>query len=395
MPQKKNDVGQDDEYIEEKTDPGNTGAANISDMAEPDADANKSLVNKLKAKINKDSQPDDEGDEDSSNSEAEAAKKKRSRILQIVIGLGLVFFLASDYIIPTEEPAPAPVESKERPKRQVKTPEPTPVEVPAETPPVEAAPEIPAEASIEAPLETAPAADAPSETAITEPAVTEPSLETPASTQASPAVETSTLSETPMISEEPLISEPVETPKVETTPETAPVAETPAITETPGETSEVTTTTTVAPNETKASEDNVSDLLSTPETQAPDTGMVTGTDTVDETKTAEGDNVTEKILLDLENKVKTESKAKKTEYTNAPDYEYRGRGLVYNCTGKHWACVDGPSYKSCEDNYSSVKHLKKKIECYPFNVYQTVNGCVGIQNRMISSNAKTEFCKEN
>ncbi len=121
-------------------------------------------------------------------------------------------------------------------------------------------------------------------------------------------------------------------------------------------------------------------------------------DTVDGTITEPSDNesMTDKILEDLEKQVKKEQpKESKKEYVAPPDYEYRGRGMVYNCSGKHWACVDGPSYKSCEDNYSSSKYLKKPIECYPFNVYDNQKGCEAMQNRLVSSNAKTDFCMGN
>jgi hypothetical protein len=119
--------------------------------------------------------------------------------------------------------------------------------------------------------------------------------------------------------------------------------------------------------------------------------------TGEETKGSE-DNLTEQILKDLENQAQGKEKAKaavKTEYVSPPNYENVGRGLVYNCTGKHWACIDGPSYKSCEENASSNKFLTKKTECYPFNVYETQSGCEKMQNRMVSSSAKTEFCSEN
>jgi hypothetical protein len=119
-------------------------------------------------------------------------------------------------------------------------------------------------------------------------------------------------------------------------------------------------------------------------------------DTVDADLPATNDDaITDKILEDLEKEAKkSEPRPQITEYVSPPDYEYRGRGLVYNCKGKHWACVDGPSYKSCEDNNSSVKYLKKPIECYPFNVYENQKGCENMQNRMVSSSAKTTFCQE-
>ncbi|MGE3608682.1 MAG: hypothetical protein AB7I27_03760 [Bacteriovoracaceae bacterium] len=110
----------------------------------------------------------------------------------------------------------------------------------------------------------------------------------------------------------------------------------------------------------------------------------------------EEDNLTDKILQDIEKQAKDNKEVEtKKEYVAPPDYDYRGRGLVYNCLGKHWACVDAPSYKICEDNSSSTKALKKAKECYPFNVYETQKGCESVQNRMVSSGAKTDFCGEN
>jgi hypothetical protein len=107
-------------------------------------------------------------------------------------------------------------------------------------------------------------------------------------------------------------------------------------------------------------------------------------------------NIPDKILEDLEKQVNNEKpKEVKKDYVSPPDYEYKGRGLVYNCVGKHWACVDAPSYKVCEDNHSSTSFQKKKIECYPFNVYESPKGCELMQNRVVSSNAKTNFCQGN
>jgi hypothetical protein len=108
-----------------------------------------------------------------------------------------------------------------------------------------------------------------------------------------------------------------------------------------------------------------------------------------------GDKLTQDILMDLEKQAKESKKVEAIkEYVTPPNYEYVGRGLVYNCTGKHWACVDAPSYKSCEDNLSSVKYLKKKIECHPHNVYDSIKNCENMQNRMVSASTKTTFCDE-
>jgi hypothetical protein len=144
-----------------------------------------------------------------------------------------------------------------------------------------------------------------------------------------------------------------------------------------------------------------SDVPASSETSSTDPSVVSppssdSIDSIDGTVTTEtnSDSITDQILEDLEKQVETKKPVQiKKEYVSPPDYEYFGRGLVYNCAGKHWACVDAPSYKTCEDNSSSVKYLNKKIECHPFNVYETAKGCQNVQNRMVSSSAKTNFCE--
>jgi len=116
-------------------------------------------------------------------------------------------------------------------------------------------------------------------------------------------------------------------------------------------------------------------------------------DLVSPIESSDGD-LTEKILQDLESQTKSSAQAAPKEYVAPPDYEYPGRGLVYNCKALHWACVDGPSYKTCEENALYLKENNKAPECYPFNVYETSNGCVSMQNRMVSSGASTDFCNE-
>lgn len=116
-------------------------------------------------------------------------------------------------------------------------------------------------------------------------------------------------------------------------------------------------------------------------------------DLVSPIESSDGD-LTEKILQDLESQTKSSAQDAPKQYVAPPDYEYPGRGLVYNCKALHWACVDGPSYKTCEENALYLKENNKAPECYPFNVYETSNGCVNMQNRMVSSGASTDFCNE-
>ncbi len=352
---KKSKQDDESEDIEEGTNPSHQSDATGTDVSEEDEGTeaeNNSLVYKLKKKIQslqKGKSKADDGDEDeeiTADEDIEAAKKKKkSKILQYVIVGGTVIFLLSDYIIPTEEPVAVIRPAKKGAK--VKKPV---TEVPAEEKPA-----------------TDPVASA--ETPATDPATMTPS-ESPVDVTEGPADTTTTpvdtapvdiaVTETP--AEQPADTAPIDTAPVDT-----------ATTETP-----VTETAAEQPVETAPTENTVTE----------DTG--TG-----EATTPGEDNLTDQILEDLEKQAKdTQQPEQKKEYVAPPDYEYRGRGLVYNCNGKHWACVDAPSYKTCEDNASSVKYLNKKTECHPFNVYETPKGCEGVQNRMVSSSAKTAFCTE-
>jgi hypothetical protein len=304
-------------------------------------DGDNSLISKLKNKIqtlNKKA-PAGKGQADSDDEDESTNKKKqKSKIIQIVIGLGLVIFLLSDYIIPTEEAKPVQSSFKkpERKKPAQETVATAPAEEkPAEeTPPVEASPEGTSEATSETTPE--PTTEVATETAPDSPVtVTSEDVQTEGTPEAT-----------------------TESAPVEAAPETteAPVDEPPVVTEPSPNTDSVDGQITTAPSD---------------------------------------ENLTDQILLDLEKQSKVDQKAKpKTEYVSPPDYEYRGRALVYNCKGKHWACIDAPSFKICEDNASSVKYLKKSAECHPFNVYETTRGCESMQNRVVSSSAKTNFCGE-
>lgn len=341
-----------------------TDATDISQVEEEEDDEpqSKSLVYKLKKKIQAlqkknvklaaNASTDDESEETAVDDEA-AKKKKKSKMIQIAIGVCLVVFLASDYIIPTEEPTATPV-LKKRPKPNKKKP-------------------TDGTATTDEPKKDGAATDA---------AAT--GTDTAATTETTPDSPVTVTSETP--TDVPIEATPTDTTVTETPTDTATTDSTvtePVTTDTTIETAPVDTTTTETPIDTTVTE--------------PSVDTADNVDSVDggETKTAGDDSITDQILQDLEKQAKdTQPVEQKKEYVSPPDYEYRGRGLVYNCQGKHWACVDAPSYKTCEDNSSSVKYLKKKTECYPFNVYETPKGCESMQNRMVSSSAKTQFCAD-
>lgn len=316
----------------------NVDRTNITDLSEVEERSAKtsSLVDRLKDKIkglnkSKNSQDSDDA-QDADSDSAAAQKKKKSKMLQIAIGVGLVLFLLSDYIIPPEEEAKAPEEatSFKRPERK------KPVKEPTE--------EAPTEVATEAPAQTEPSSEVPTETP-SETVTTETTPDSPVTVTSEPAP-SETEAPTDVVETPPVVTAPTENPEIDLT----------------------------VPDNSPATVDSVD-----------------GTDTAPKSD----ENLTDQILQDLEKQAKKDQvKEQKKEYVSPPDYEYRGRGLVYNCKGKHWACIDAPSYKTCEDNASSVKYLNKKTECHPFNVYETPRGCENMQNRMVSSSAKTSFCNE-
>ncbi|MFT6068381.1 MAG: hypothetical protein ACJAT2_000148 [Bacteriovoracaceae bacterium] len=83
---------------------------------------------------------------------------------------------------------------------------------------------------------------------------------------------------------------------------------------------------------------------------------------------------------------------KKTEYISPPNYERSGRGLVYNCVAKHWACVDKFSYLTCRENTKWSTENSKAPECVTKNVYATLEDCVTIQKHYIEKSEPTDFC---
>lgn len=360
-----------------------TGLTEITDLNSVEDDSleeseseDKSLLNKLKAKISslqkkkkkpsseEEDEDSEDDDEDSEENEEEEKKKKRSKIIRIAIVGALVVFLVSDYIFPPEdaptEGTPEVVESPAR--RNKKKVEEAPTEAPAEEPTTPEETATPSEVT-----QTEPTDSTPVESTIPEPVET-----TPSETVETPTEETpSGIEQLPDVSGEGS----TESPTTTYTPDDSPVDIT-------SDDNSIDT----APSESSSNDSIFGEDSSLGDLSTSDTDGGTG---------AGADDFTDQILQDLEKQANpVEEKKTVTKYIAPPDYEFQGRGLVYNCRGKHWACVDAPSYKTCEDNSISTKQFGKPTECYPFNVYETTRGCEITQNRMVSSNAKTKFCEE-
>lgn len=80
-------------------------------------------------------------------------------------------------------------------------------------------------------------------------------------------------------------------------------------------------------------------------------------------------------------------------YTAPPSYDQLGRGLVYNCKGKYWACVDKIAYVACNKNMKWNKSHQKAAECSVQNVYNSEEDCGVVQKFNVSTNKATDFCQ--
>lgn len=103
--------------------------------------------------------------------------------------------------------------------------------------------------------------------------------------------------------------------------------------------------------------------------------------------------IVSKVDKDVEIEVKEIVSKKDKTYVGPPNYLNFGRGLVYNCKGNHWACVDKDSYVKCESNKNWTIKNSKARECYNVNIYGNNNDCQVIQVYNINRIKDTDFCQ--
>jgi hypothetical protein len=126
-----------------------------------------------------------------------------------------------------------------------------------------------------------------------------------------------------------------------------------------------------------------------------DTGMTGDIDSIIQFDDS-SDDLSSAVLQGIENKIRIEKATTNkllVEPVPPPNYESFGRGLVYNCTGKHWACVDKDSYKTCQGNNQWNKQQSKPAECHAYEVYISEDDCVRKQVNQIDNVAPTDFCQ--
>lgn len=92
--------------------------------------------------------------------------------------------------------------------------------------------------------------------------------------------------------------------------------------------------------------------------------------------------------------LKAIEQSQRAQFVAPPDYERVGRGLVYNCEGRHWACVDRESYFDCQDNLKWNQQEEVALQCYPVAVYASDEDCRIVQLYNINTSESTDFCQQ-
>ncbi len=84
----------------------------------------------------------------------------------------------------------------------------------------------------------------------------------------------------------------------------------------------------------------------------------------------------------------------KIKYVDPPTYDFSGRGLVYNCKGKHWACVNKKSYLDCKQNALWSIQNKQKQSCITRDVYKSYKDCIIVQIYNINTKEDVQECEK-
>lgn len=330
----------------------------------------------------------------------EAPKKKLKVIHIVIIGIAVVGLFYED-IFPPETPPPKPklkkmVKGKPIPKNKPAAPVEAPAAKTAPAAPVQGdrtAEQI-KEVGTTSKDELASDTDLPVDTSPTDNQGNEETTEDAPTqdnvAQTPPAVEDDSMDE---------IFDESENDAALEVPNNAPTtAENESENESEGEPENIDVETSQEDGDVDAFEDNVGDTAVVSGTGQVEPGLtLTDGQIGDEVIDGAGNqDITKSILQDLEVKIQSDKKKNKIigdiKPTDPPTYEINGRGLTYNCAGKHWACVDSVSFKTCEKNYAWNSSQGKAVECYPVKLFNKVENCEQTQQKKIDNVAETNFC---
>ena len=322
-------------------------------------DLKKSLPEALRKKLggvdNSDDEQEFEEVETESNespvesSEEEKKKKMKSMIIKVIVILGLGYFALDEFVLKgmqqqseTDIFAQAPKPKRKKVVEEQVTTEATP---PADTT-VSSETAPPVEPTVEAPTDSVP------QEITTTPASSEPAV-----------------SEVPPIENINVLEK---TEEAATTPPVAQVEEQPPVQ--PEE--QVISETRIG----ESSADQKLDQLVENVEQTAATNPIEEVKIPSSNETTAASSMASKIVEGV------------TE-TAPPSYDQIGRGLVYNCKDKYWACLDKPAYVTCNKNQKWNKSKGNAPECAVADIYSSDEDCAKVQKYNVSTNASTAFCQ--
>lgn len=118
-------------------------------------------------------------------------------------------------------------------------------------------------------------------------------------------------------------------------------------------------------------------------------------DNTDPEPMAKGDALDQQLNKIMEKvEENKEELVEEVKYTKPPTYEDFGQALVYNCKGKHWACVDKASYFSCLNNEKWAQQNSEKKECATSKILASPKDCRTLQLYNINMVAEVPDCGE-
>lgn len=314
-------------------------------------DLKKSLPESLRKKLSGAEDMDDEETQEeveseesdaASSSDEEKKKKRNSMIIKVIIILGIGYFAVDEFVLkapsePTVEELLAKAPKRKRPK------------------PVKPAADATATAPTDATVAT-------TSGTTTDPAVTPPDV----NIDASSGIATNT-AEVPPIENVNVLDKSEETSTTVSTPPSEP-EQPPIVTETRVESNV---------------DQKLDQLVENVEQTAP-------TSPIEEIKIpshTESPTMNESSAPSMASKI-----VEGITETPPPAYDQLGRGLVYNCKDKYWACLDKPAYVTCNKNMKWNKSKGNPAECAVSNIYGSEEDCAKVQKYNVSTNASTDIC---